>query len=54
MFPSFGGNLVRRQKCSKYHDLYYCLIAKILVTSPIVTDMLTRELLAGETKSSFV
>ena len=30
------------------------LIAKISVTSPIVINMPTRELLAGETKSSFV
>ena len=29
-------------------------IAKILVTSPIVINMPTRELLAGETKNSFV
>ena len=29
-------------------------IAKISVTSPIVVNMPTRELLAGETKSSFV
>ena len=29
-------------------------IAKISVTSPIVIDTPTRELLAGETKSSFV
>ena len=29
-------------------------IAKISVTSPIVFNMQTRELLAGETKSSFV
>ena len=29
-------------------------IAKISVTSPIVINMPTRELLAGETKSSFV
>ena len=29
-------------------------IAKISVTSPIVIDMPTRELLAGETKSPFV
>ena len=31
-----------------------CTIAKISVTSPIVINMPARELLAGETKSSFV
>ena len=30
------------------------LIAKISVTSPIVINMPTRELLVGDTKSSFV
>ena len=30
------------------------LMAKISVTSPIVINMPTRELLAGETKNSFV
>ena len=30
------------------------VIAKISVTSPIVINMPTRELLAGETKNSFV
>ena len=30
------------------------IIAKISVTSPVVTNMPTRELLAGETKNSFV
>ena len=32
----------------------YSHIAKISVTSPIAINMPTRELLAGETKSSFV
>ena len=31
-----------------------CVIAKISMTSPIVINMPTRELLAGETKNSFV
>ena len=40
-----------------YNEAYSFLtfrIAKISVTSPIVINMPTRELLAGETKSSFV
>ena len=34
--------------------MYICTVAKISVTSPIVINMPTRELLAGETKNSFV
>ena len=34
--------------------IYEPSIAKISVTSPIVINMPTRELLAGETKNSFV
>ena len=34
--------------------IHKILIAKISVTSPIVINVPTRELLAGETKSSFV
>ena len=37
-----------------HQKAFETLIAKISVTSPIVINMSTRELLAGETKSSFV
>ena len=39
---------------AKYKRWLRVLIAEISVPSPIVINMQTRELLAGETKSSFV
>ena len=40
--------------CAIIKIIICMIIAKISVTSPIVVNMPTRELMAGETKKSFV
>ena len=45
-------SLKKRDDCLQRYPLH--TIVKISVTSPIVIDMPIRELLAGDTKNSFV
>ena len=46
--------IIQNAWCNMMVDTNAAIIAKISVTSPIVINVPTTELLAGETKSSFV
>ena len=54
LFAILGVDPALQKAFAKYKRWLRVLIAEISVPSPIVINMQTRELLAGETKSSFV